>query len=110
MKTPPLKKIPEKKVIVDNDYKTLENGKTERVVDPRPEFSVTEEVMPQIKDWVVGKKYRMEVEVEMVGSRIEDWGDDKGKLKANFKISGIGEDSDEDEEEEFPEAMKKSKK
>ena len=35
------------------------------------------------------------MEVEMTGSRIEDYGDDKGKLKANFKISGIMVDADE---------------
>lgn len=107
-KAPAMKKIPSSKTVKDNDYKVKE-GVTERTFDPRPEFSVTDEILPAIKDWSVGKKYRFEVEVEMIGSRIEDWGDDKGKLKGNFKISGIMVDHDkneDDEEPEFPESMR----
>ena len=103
MKTPKMIKISSKKVVVDNDYPSVEKNKSERVIDPRPEFSVIEEVLPAIKDWSVGKKYMLEIEVEMTGSRIEDWGDDKGKLKASFKISGI---KVEEEDEEFPKAMR----
>lgn len=91
-----LKVIPEKKVIEDEYAKTEKSGK--RTIDPRPEFSVSEEIMPQIKDWSVGKKYRFEVEAEMTGSRIQDYGDDKGKLVSNFKISGIAEEEKEEKE------------
>lgn len=102
-----MKKIPSKEIVKDEYAK---NGKRE--IDPRPEFSVNETTMPQIKDWSVGKKYRFEIEVEMVGSRIQDWGDDKGKQTASFKINGIMEDLDEDEssEDALPPGMRVKKK
>ena len=98
--------ISDRKVIKDN-YEG--NSKSERIIDPRPEFTITADTLPAIKDWSVGKKYKLEIEVEMTGSRIEDWGDDKGKLKCNFKISGIMVDNDFDDkaaDEDFPEAMR----
>lgn len=107
-KRPPMKKIPSKKVVKD-EYPAVELKNTEREIDPRPEFSVNAEALPAIKDWSVGKKYMIEMEVEMIGSRIQDWGDDKGKLVASFKINGIAADNDEAEESEFPEGMKVKK-
>ncbi len=93
--TPPkMTVIPDKKIVKDDCCPTP-NGKRE--IDPRPEFSVSADILPAIKDWSVGKKYMIEIEAEMIGSRIEDWGDDKGKLKGNFKISGIAVDADKDE-------------
>lgn len=101
MKVPPKTKmtiIPEKKV-VPNEYGIESKSKT-REIDPRPQFSVDAETLPQIKDWSVGKKYKMEIEAEMVGSNIaEKWSDNPGKLTASFKISGIMQDDDEDEKE-----------
>lgn len=99
MKAPKMTKIPSEKKIIDKDNSVMKKGKVEhmeRTIDPRPSFSVNAEILPQIKDWSVGKKYKIEIEAEMVGSRIEDWGDDKGKLVASFKISGIMQDTDDD--------------
>lgn len=88
--------IPEKKVVKnDNDF----NAKT-REIDPRPSFTITVDELPQIKEWSVGKKYTLEIEVEMTGSRIEDWGENKDKLTASFRVSGIMEDTDDDDEDE----------
>lgn len=102
--------IPDKKVIKDTEMMDHKSGK--RTVDPRPEFSINAEEFPAMKEWSVGKKYKLEIEVEMTGSRIGEWGDDKGKLTGSFKISGIMSDEDkdeegEDEDESFPKAMKK---
>lgn len=104
--------IPEKKT-VPNQY-AIESKEKKHTIDPRPRFSVSEEILPAIKEWTTGKKYMMEIEVEQTGSRIEDYGDDKGKLVADFRISGIKvEDKSKDDdadEPEFPEAMRMSKK
>lgn len=91
-------------------------AKTEKI-DPRPQFSINAEEFPAIKDWSVGKKYKMEIEAEMVGSNIGEWGDDKGKMTASFKICGIMSDADSDDKKEtkeenksFPKGMVKEKK
>jgi hypothetical protein len=100
MKAPKMNVIPDKKIIKDTEMMDHKSGKRE--VDPRPEFSVNAEEFPAIKDWSVGKKYKMEIEVEMTGSRIGDWGDDKGKLTGSFKICGImAEEEGEKEEDEM---------
>lgn len=99
MKAPKMILIPEKKT-VPNEYGMESKSKT-REVDPRPSFSVDAETFPAIKDWNVGKKYTLEVEVEMTGSNIGDkWSDNPGKLTASFKICGIMEDTDDDNEED----------
>ena len=101
MKAPKMYKIAEKKVIKD-DYAPTKDGKRE--IDPRPSFSVNADEFPDIKDWSVGKKYKMEIEAEMTGSSIGEWGEDKGKLTGTFRISGIMSDDNE-----FPSAMKMKK-
>lgn len=104
MKAPKMTKIPEKVVSKEKNYE----GKTvTRENDPRPSFSVNEDSLPAIKDWSTGKKYKLEIEVTVTGTRIEDYGHDKGKLKADLKISGIILDNNKDEEDEFPAAMKR---
>lgn len=117
MKPPKMIMIPDSKMVKDE----FSSSKAKREVDPRPEFSITADALPAIKDWSVGKKYMVEMEVEMTGSRIEDYGDDKGKLKGQFKISGImPEEAGEKEKEgmkkggevkksSYPEGMKVKK-
>lgn len=59
---------------------------------PKPEFSITEKDLPAIKDWSVGKKYAIELNVEMVSqSKGSDWeiGGDKDIHSARFKIISI---------------------
>ncbi len=38
-----------------------------------PSFSMDQEMMPEMKDWSVGKKYKMEVEVEMTGMNKDEY-------------------------------------
>ncbi len=104
--------IPDKLMIKD-DFAPTKSGKRE--IDPRPEFSINATEFPDIKDWSVGKKYKIEIEAEMTGSRIGEYGEDKGKLTGTFRISGIMADSDKDEKEEdydsrFPKGMQEKKK
>lgn len=117
IKAPKMTIIPEKKT-VKNEYAEEMSSKVHEI-DPRPMFSINETTFPAIKGWVVGQKYNLEIEVEQTASRIADYGDDKGKLVADFRISGIMVDSDSDDKkesaskstnEEYPKAMIKTKK
>lgn len=107
MKTPKMYMIPEKKMIKD-EFSEVKSGpdKGKREVDPRPTFSINAEEFPDIKDWSVGKKYKVEIEVEMTGCRIGEWGDDKGKMTGEFKICGIMSDEDMDDATEYEGAPK----
>ncbi len=114
MKVPSMNKIPSEKTIkLSYDPK----AKTEKI-DPRPEFRINAEEFPDIKNWSTGSKYKLMIEVEQVGSEIGEWGDDKGKMIARFKINGIAsaEDGKEEKKEakeektKFPKAMYGEKK
>ncbi len=123
MKPPKMIAIPSEKK-VENTY-AKEMTEKQHTIDPRPQFCISAELFPAIKEWKTGEKYKLEVEVEQMGSRIETYGDDKGKLIADFRISGIMVDSDKDDSKDkgekelkkggevkskFPEAMKLQKK
>ncbi len=53
-----------------------------------PSFSLTDKDFPEIKNWKVGKKYMIEMEVEQVASSKDEFG--KSPLTARFKIHKIG--------------------
>jgi len=58
--------------------------------DNRSSLYISEKELAAIKDWKVGQKYKLEVEVEMTGiSKQDNWESDPGKLSANFKINKI---------------------
>lgn len=49
---------------------------------PKPSFTVTEKDLPAIKDWEVGGKYELEIEVEMVRhSQGDEYGPGTGDAK-----------------------------
>ncbi len=112
-KAPSMKKIPSEVTVKDTSTKVEKNGTVDRKIDPRPSFRINADLLPQIKDWSAGKKYPLEIEVEMTGSRIEDWGEDKGKLVGEFKICGIMADTDADDkggkESEISKSLKAEK-
>lgn len=54
-----------------------------------PSFSVTEKDLPAIKDWKIGGKYKLEIEVEQVDISKSEYGD--SKLRSRLKIHKIGE-------------------
>ncbi len=58
-----------------------------------PEFTLDVSQLPEMKDWEVGKKYDLEVQVEMTGMNKSQY-DTENKLKGSFKILkvSIGED------------------
>lgn len=47
-----------------------------------------EKTLPEIKDWQVGKTYRLQLEVEQVESELEEMGDKK-MMKAKFKVLSV---------------------
>src|SRR3990167_2958542 len=65
---------------------------------PLPSFSLSEDDLPEIKDWEVGKKYKLNIEVEQVskekGDRYSMEGPggskDKKKISAHFRMLKIG--------------------
>ena len=54
-----------------------------------PSFSLTEKDLPEMKDWQVGKKYKLQMEVEMVASSKNEYGN--SQMSGRFKIHKIGE-------------------
>ncbi len=85
----PIKKAPKLKALkaTAKDMPYPEKGAT---YDPRPCFSISETDLPEIKSWTIDGKYNLEIEVEMRGIREADYGNDKGKKIAEFRISKIG--------------------
>ncbi len=63
--------------------------------DKRSSLYISEKELPAIKNWKIGQKYILEVEVEMSGIRKEDYGVDLGKIKADFKINKISTEEKE---------------
>ncbi len=67
---------------------------------PKPTFSISEAELPEIKEWSVGKKYTVTLNVEMVSqSQGDEYSIDGGKSKkqsARFKILGASPAEDKD--------------
>jgi len=49
-------------------------------------LSLSEGVLPSVKDWKVGKSYDVHLKVKQIESHIEEYGPDKGKIRAVFHI------------------------
>lgn len=62
-----------------------------------PSFSLTEKNLPEIKDWKVGKKYKLEIEVEMVSVSKNEYGN--SPMTARFKVHKVGKEDLMSEEE-----------
>lgn len=54
-----------------------------------PTFSLTEKDLPAIKDWKVGKKYKLEIEVEQISVSKNEYG--RSPMTARFRIHKVGE-------------------
>lgn len=61
-----------------------------------PTFTLPDEKIPEAKTWEVGKKYKMEIEVEMVGTNKDEYLKSK-KITHRFKITQIGVEQDDEE-------------
>ncbi len=83
-----IKKLPPPKKIKKLDAEMVKY--TEEAYDNRPRLSIDETELKDVKDWKVKGKYKVVMELEMMGSHIMDYGKDKGKIKGEFKVVGIG--------------------
>lgn len=79
-----------------------------------PSFTLTEKDLPQMKDWKVGEKYDLCVEVEMTKSMKGDeypmYGQEPDKsVKGTFNIVSVGVDEEEEDyQTEYAKRMSKS--
>lgn len=53
----------------------------------RPNLSIDEKDLKAIKNWVVGKKYKMVIEAELTGLKKEEYGDKD--MRGEFRINKI---------------------
>lgn len=58
---------------------------------PKPTISLSEKEVPAIKDWVIGGKYTIEANVEMISISKDQWGKEKGLIEARFNILDVTE-------------------
>lgn len=63
--------------------------------DSRESITIKEKDIPEIKDWEVGKSYKIEATVLMTTKDMNtDAGADQNKHSARFKITAISVDND----------------
>ena len=73
-------------------------------------LSLGEKELPEIKEWDIGKSYKLEVTIQMTGKRIPSHYDlemGRSGIKADFKIMGIKNKSESDGAQRFREKYKK---
>lgn len=98
------------KAISDTQERYMGEGKKkqEKVL---PRFTVLEDDLPEMDDWEIGKKYKLEIEVEFVahkkGSEY-DFETDK-KNRGTFKIHALGVAKEKEETFEQEYARRRSK-
>jgi hypothetical protein len=83
-KAPSMKKLPT--TAVDPPYTSDKN----RTYDPRPTFEISEAILPEIKKWTIDGEYILNMKVEMTGINEKDYGANKGKKCATFRVVSIG--------------------
>lgn len=54
-----------------------------------PTFSLTESQLPEMKNYKVKGKYKMTIEVEMLGISVPEYSDDK-TVRGRFRITKVG--------------------
>ena len=78
-------------------YSLSEGGKNARIL---PTLRLTDEDLPELKDWQVGKKYDLCIQVELMstrqGSEYSQENKDK-RIHTTFKVVMVGVDNDADE-------------
>ena len=74
----------------------MAKGKAVKMEDMPPTLNVSEEQLPALKKWKVGKTYKMIVEAEQVETSKGSPFDDDGKMRAVFKIKSIKPKGNED--------------
>jgi hypothetical protein len=60
-----------------------------------PSFSLSQDQIPEAKSWDVGKKYKLEIEVEMVGTSKDEYMKNS-PINHRFKITGVAVEEEDD--------------
>lgn len=58
--------------------------------DDRPSIYFTEKQLPEIESWKVGEKYKLVLEVEMIGFSKRKRKEENDNTSADFKIAAVG--------------------
>lgn len=95
----------------------------EKYVEPKRKImlrDVTEEDLPEIKDWEVGKKYEMKVTMKLISKRQGEeypspWASEeekkrKNKMESSFEVIDVEPLEDDDEDEDDKKMDSSSKK
>ena len=83
----------------DSKMRTLQGSKGYMIDSPSrmlPSFSLTAKDLPEIKNWSVGKKYKLEIEVEQVSMAKDEYMQDQ-PLTARFRILKIKSETEDEE-------------
>lgn len=99
-----MKKAPIKKTTVKAGDDVLGPSESKWKDDNRSSMSITEQELPEIKDWKIGEKYKLEVTVEMTGISKETYRVGE-PISASFKIDSKSVKVD-DEKKEAEKAVK----
>lgn len=55
----------------------------------KPTVSFSAKQLPELKNWKVGSKYQLVLEVEQKSLREESYGKNKGELKGSFEVLNV---------------------
>lgn len=83
-------KAPAMRKLVDKATDPPYTSEKSRTYDPRPTFEISETDLPEIKKWTIDSQYDLNLKVEMVGINEKDYGPNKGKKCATFRVVSIG--------------------
>jgi hypothetical protein len=93
--------------------RTSDGGMVDRatkIEHSEPEFTLTDKELEDIKDWQVGEKYEISLEVEMIGHNKGGIMTESKTHEARFKILKAETDEEEDAEEEEGEGENETEK
>ena len=94
-----MKKAPIKKTTVKSGDSVISSPvESKYKEDNRSSMSINEKELPEIKDWKIGEKYKIEVTVEMTGISKDTWSEGE-PISASFKIDGHSIKVDDEKKE-----------
>lgn len=98
---------------MDNEYDINQPSGTMAGKEANSELCILDNMLPEIRSWKVGKKYAIQVEVEMVslekGSTSDPAGDTRGFTEAEFRVlSAKSIDLAKQQQSSYRESMKRA--
>lgn len=85
----------------DKNTNTVKGYALSKYPEDLPTLHLNEKNLPAIKNWKIGEKYKLELEVELTSLSKDTYGSQDSGLHACFKIANtknsVTEDTDEDD-------------